>query len=126
MLIVKVESGGADAEAFFADVLGILERVAQRAGADLHVTGGATTLERQFHADGRAASVFGSELGIHRAQVATQPSSRVATYTVSVALAETAPTDIIRTYNYPLGQVTFHRTGAKAVLAEVLSGTRRE
>lgn len=70
MLTVKVENGGADAEAFFADVLGILERVAEQAGTELHVTGDATMIERQLHADGRAASVFGSELGIHRAQVA--------------------------------------------------------
>lgn len=128
-VVVSVVDGGADAAPFLADLVGMVRAVADAGGVPLEEVR-SSDVEWVARALPSADLVVAleREVGVHRAQVARPPAGRIATYKVSVivALARGDANAIIRTYSYPRGRISFHGSGTRAKLAEVLAGAARE
>ena len=113
-------SGG---ESFLDDVESMIAGASARAGIELQPVK-STRTERGYRVVGCSVAppALVPELGVHRAQIHCGPHGLIRTFKVVVAVEGRPETAIIRTYSYPLSRVSFHRSGTRAPLREVLDG----
>jgi hypothetical protein len=127
---------GDSALPFLEDVCAMLRQKAERLGGSIGARHASATGAGAPHfladLDAAAAACLRSEAGIHRSQYVPAGSStgRIETGLVGVELLTSdadaslgrPPGPILKTYNYPLGIVSFHASGKKARLDVVLRG----
>jgi protein subunit release factor A len=133
MMRIRLLQDEGDGLAFLAD---LCRRIAAIAPADTVLTPSASPSVHGEHPTEYVVDISDlsarlmAEVGRHRAQLipAGSNTGRIATSIVTVEIA--APTTpaagagapIVKTYNYPLGTVFDHSTGARLRLEDVLAG----
>lgn len=115
------------AEAFLADLGSMLEKICSRARLPFEqcAPNGASQRLRLPDFVERPACLL-REVGVHRAQIASVPSGRIITHKVQISLMDSGSefhfSEVIRTYSYARGSVTFHKDGSRHPIQEILGG----
>ncbi|MDD9968934.1 MAG: hypothetical protein OXR73_22015 [Myxococcales bacterium] len=129
MIVVAtcLDPDAAGADTFLADLGSMLEKVCSLARIPYEAValpGASRRLRVPDFVEPPACLL--REVGIHRAQMATAPNGRIISHKVQISLIRSAgqlqSSEVIRTYNYPVGSVTFHADGSRHPIEEVLNG----
>ncbi|MDD9947177.1 MAG: hypothetical protein OXU20_39425 [Myxococcales bacterium] len=115
------------AEAFLADLGSMLEKICSHARLPFEqCTSDRASRRLRVPNFVQPPACLLREVGIHRAQMASAPSGRIITHKVQVSLVgsdgDVQFSEVIRTYSYPRGSVTFHKDGSRHPIEEVLGG----